>query len=189
MQERIASIRHGQSLYEKAFEMQEYRNALYYIDQIQKVCTYSLVMKLKKAEVLAYCLKHDEVIQIVDPILRRETTNSEALFIRGLGLYYQDNAEKAKAHFQQALKYDPDHRKSISLIKKIKQFQELKEEGKKEATRNNLDEAIEHFKKALLVDPNNSLANAKVHFNLSIVYRRVRIMLPGCACVLSNPAT
>jgi tetratricopeptide (TPR) repeat protein len=45
-------------------------------------------------------------------ILRRESMNADALYVRGMCLYYQDNMEKAFQHFQQVLRLAPDHQKA-----------------------------------------------------------------------------
>lgn len=174
--DRIGKIKWNQSFYDKAVMKGDYREALHYLDQILSFCSHAQDVKLKKAETLAYLLKHEQVIDIVDSILRRESTNSEAYFIRGLSLYFQDNLDKCIAHFQQALRFEPEHRKSIEFLKKAKQFCNLKEEGKRSVNGGDLKKGIELFQKALCIDVNNKLGNAKVHFNLSVVYRRVRII-------------
>ena len=38
--------------------------------------------------------------------------NADAVFVRGLCLYYQDNVDKAFQHFQQTLRLAPDHSKA-----------------------------------------------------------------------------
>lgn len=36
--------------------------------------------------------------------------NADAMFVRGLCLYYEDFVDKAFTHFQQVLKLAPDHK-------------------------------------------------------------------------------
>jgi DnaJ family protein C protein 7 len=43
--------------------------------------------------------------------------NADAVFVRGLSLYYQDNTEKAFQHFQQVLRLAPDHCKAREALK------------------------------------------------------------------------
>ena len=38
--------------------------------------------------------------------------NADAVYVRGLCLYYQDNVDKAFQHFQQTLRLAPDHTKA-----------------------------------------------------------------------------
>lgn len=45
-------------------------------------------------------------------ILRMDSTNADALYVRGLCLYYEDCIEKAVQFFVQALKMFPDHQKA-----------------------------------------------------------------------------
>ena len=43
--------------------------------------------------------------------------NPDAVYVRGLCLYYQDNIDKAFQHFQQVLKLAPDHTKAKTVYK------------------------------------------------------------------------
>ena len=41
--------------------------------------------------------------------MRSDGTNADAMFVRGLCLYYEDYVDKAFSHFQQVLRLAPDH--------------------------------------------------------------------------------
>lgn len=43
--------------------------------------------------------------------------NADAIYIRGMCLYFQDNVDKAFAHFQQVLRLAPDHAKALEIYK------------------------------------------------------------------------
>lgn len=43
--------------------------------------------------------------------------NSDALYVRGLCLYYEDMVDKAFQHFQQVLRLAPDHGKAKEIYK------------------------------------------------------------------------
>lgn len=45
-------------------------------------------------------------------ILRIDSTNGDALYVRGLCLYYEDCIDKAVQFFIQALRMAPDHEKA-----------------------------------------------------------------------------
>lgn len=45
-------------------------------------------------------------------ILRMDSTNADALYVRGLCLYYEDCIDKAVQFFVQALRMAPDHDKA-----------------------------------------------------------------------------
>ena len=42
---------------------------------------------------------------------------ADAMYVRGLCLYYQDNMEKAFQHFQQVLRLAPDHSKARDVYR------------------------------------------------------------------------
>ncbi len=50
-------------------------------------------------------------------ILRLDGMNADAVYVRGLCLYYQDNVEKAFQHFQQCLRLAPDHTKARDIYR------------------------------------------------------------------------
>ena len=50
-------------------------------------------------------------------ILRVDQTNADALLVRGLCYYYQDNIERAFLHFKQVLLMAPDHSKARDIFR------------------------------------------------------------------------
>lgn len=52
-------------------------------------------------------------------ILQREGMNADALYVRGMCLYYQDSTEKAFQHFQEVLRRAPDHHKAKDIYRVI----------------------------------------------------------------------
>ena len=50
-------------------------------------------------------------------ILHVDGKNVDAIYVRGMSLYYQDNVDKAFTHFQHVLKAAPDHRKALEIYK------------------------------------------------------------------------
>ena len=52
-------------------------------------------------------------------VLQFDSTNADAIYVRGLCLYYQDNTDKAFQHFQHVLKFAPDHHEAKKVYKVI----------------------------------------------------------------------
>lgn len=50
-------------------------------------------------------------------ILRSDQTNADALLVRGLCFYYQDNIDRAFLHFKQVLLMAPDHVKARNIFR------------------------------------------------------------------------
>lgn len=50
-------------------------------------------------------------------LLRKDNLNADALYVRGLCLYYEDNVDKAFNHFQRVLQLAPDHVKAKTIYK------------------------------------------------------------------------
>lgn len=49
--------------------------------------------------------------------LHIDKQNADAIYIRGMCLYFQDDIDRAFAHFQQVLRLAPDHAKALEIYK------------------------------------------------------------------------
>ena len=100
-----------------AFQQQDFRKALYHIEQSLKIASASQKLKLSRAECLAFLGRYHEAQDVANDLLRNDSTNIEAIYIRGLCLYHEDNVDKAFSHFHQVLKLAPDHNKAKEAFK------------------------------------------------------------------------
>jgi DnaJ family protein C protein 7 len=50
-------------------------------------------------------------------MLRADSKNAEAIYLRGMVLYHAGELVKAIAHFAEVLRVDPDHQKSRVMLK------------------------------------------------------------------------
>lgn len=61
--------------------------------------------------------------------MKSDCASADAVYVRGLCLYYKDNLDKGITHFQQVLTLDPDHSKAKVMRIKAKNLKEKKENG------------------------------------------------------------
>lgn len=64
--------------------------------------------------------------------MKADAASADAVYVRGLCLYYKDNLDKGLTHFQQVLTLDPDHSKAKVMRIKAKSLKEKKENGEKQ---------------------------------------------------------
>lgn len=134
MKPEIQNLKTLRELTEKcnqSYEKQDYRTCVYHVDSALKIAIACQRFKLLKAECLAMLGRFEESNDIAIEIMKTDSNNSDALFVRGLTLYYSDNLEKGITHFERALKLDPDHKKAKLMRVKSKTLKEKKEKGKK----------------------------------------------------------
>ncbi|RWS15316.1 dnaJ subfamily C member 7-like protein [Dinothrombium tinctorium] len=165
----LAQVLSNLEKFESVTAKKDYRAALFYINRALETCTQSVRFKLMKAETLVFLGRHQEAQDLVNDLIRLDPTNADALFIRGMTLYYQDNVDKAFTHFQHALRLSPEHTKAKETYKKAKLLIKMKEEGNAAYINNNLEEAYNIYTSALKIDPLNNLTNAKLYFNRAVV--------------------
>jgi len=101
--------------------------------------------------------------------------NADAIYVRGMCLYYQDNTEKAFQHFQRVLQYSPDHAKAKIFYKKAKSLQSKKESGNQAFKLGKWQEAYDLYTEALSIDPNNKTINAILYCNRATASAKVTI--------------
>ncbi|CAL7942627.1 unnamed protein product [Xylocopa violacea] len=148
-----------------AYALKNYRKVVYCMDRccdVSKCCTR---FKLTKAECLVFLGRYQEAQEIANDILHLDKQNADAIYVRGMCLYFQDNIEKTFAHFQQVLRLAPDHVKALEIYKRAKSLRKKKEEGNAAYKMELYQKAHKLYTEALAIDPQNTVTNAKLHFN------------------------
>ena len=167
--DRILEIQQLDEQAKAAMSKGEPRTALFYLDRALKKCEQSSVLRLRRAEALLQVGRLTDALDASSAVLREDTNNAEATFVRGLVLYRQGNADSAKVHFQQALRLDPDYTRAREQLKKLKLIDQKKAAGNDAFKRGSLDEAHTLYSEALLVDPDNRDVVAKLYCNRATV--------------------
>jgi DnaJ family protein C protein 7 len=147
-----------------ACQKQDYIKAALCTDQIleQIPCTR---YKLKKAGCLILLGRYQEAQNIANDILHVDKQNTDAVYVRGMCFYYQDNMEQALCHFRYALRLAPNNQRAMAIYKRTKALIYRKEEGNKAYTTGRFEEAYAIYTEALETDPNNKSVNAKLFYN------------------------
>ncbi|XP_075214431.1 tetratricopeptide repeat protein 2 [Lycorma delicatula] len=153
----------------KSIDKKEYRKALFCLDRALDIAVGCTRLKVLKAECLAYLCRFQESQELANDIIGTDKNNADAIFVRGLCLYFQDNVERAFTYFQHVLKLAPDHAKAMDIYKRAKQLKQKKEEGNEAFKNGNYLLAYTLYSEALHIDPNNTSANAKLYFNRATV--------------------
>lgn len=169
----LAKLTTQQDAFEKAFELKDYRKSLFCLDKVLEIATHSRRTKLLRAECLAYLGRYSEAQEVANEILRSENLNADAVYVRGLCLYYEDNIEKAFTHFQQTLRLAPDHSKAKDVYRKAKMLKLKKEEGNTAFKAGQLTSAHSLYTEALQIDSCNKVTNAKLYFNRATVLAKL----------------
>uniref|UniRef100_A0A8C5G7N6 DnaJ homolog subfamily C member 7-like n=1 Tax=Gouania willdenowi TaxID=441366 RepID=A0A8C5G7N6_GOUWI len=130
--------------------------------------------KILKAECLALLGRYPEAQSVASDILRMDATNADALYVRGLCLYYEDCIDKAVQFFVQALRMAPDHEKARLAARNAKALKAKKDEGNHAFKNNNYEAAYHLYTEALAIDPNNIKTNAKLYCNRATAGTKLR---------------
>ncbi|KOC61596.1 DnaJ like protein subfamily C member 7 [Habropoda laboriosa] len=154
---------------DEAYDVKDYRKVVYCMDRICDVSTASTRFKLTKAECLAFLERYQEAQEIANDILHIDKQNADAIYIRGMCQYFEDNIDKAYLHFQQVLRLAPDHAKALEIYKRAKSLKTEKEKGAAAYLLKQYSQAYRYYTQALTIDPLNKITNAKLHFNKALV--------------------
>jgi len=84
--------------------------------------------------------------------------NLQALLYRGLAYFYLDDIPTSKKHFQEGLKYDPEHAELKKAYRKVKNFDKRSTSANELLKAGKWSEAVEDFDLALEVDPDHEMA-------------------------------
>lgn len=157
----------------KALEKKDFRKVVYCMDRCLDEAPTCTRYKMTKAECLAFLGRYQESQEIANNALHLDKTNADAIYVRGMCLYYEDNLDSAFNHFQQVLRLAPDHKKAMDIYKKAKELKKTKESGNQAYKDCRFQEAFNLYTQALAIDPLNKKANAKLYFNRATVQHRL----------------
>ncbi|XP_045511069.1 dnaJ homolog subfamily C member 7 [Colias croceus] len=154
---------------QRALEAGDFRRVVFCMDRCLEYSPSSSRAKLIKAECLAMLGRCQEAQEIANDSLRFDSLDTEAIYVRGLCLYFEDKDEQAFKHFQQVLRLAPDHKKAMETYKKAKLLKQKKEEGNEAFKMGRWQQALTLYNEALKIDKNNRKVNAKLYFNKATV--------------------
>lgn len=160
----------------ESYEKQDYRTCLFHVDSALKIAQACQRYKLLRAECLACLGRIDEANDISISFMKLDATNCDAIYVRGLTLYYSDNLEKGIMHFERTLQLDPDHKKAKQMRIKSRSLKEKKENGNELFKGGKYQEALAVYTEALDIDPLNKEINSKLYYNRALVNTKVRMI-------------
>ncbi|SCV67397.1 BQ2448_5008 [Microbotryum intermedium] len=144
-----------------------------------------------KVQALVGKKQYDQAAGMAADLLRANQNQPEALYYRGLCLYYAGNHAQAIAHCQQALRNDPDYVLARTLLRQVKLLDSLKDAGNEAFKLNRLDKAIAKYSEALAVDPENDVLRATLLSNRATAQLKLKKYdeaLSDCeACLTLQP--
>ncbi|KAF9350237.1 hypothetical protein BGX26_011551 [Mortierella sp. AD094] len=106
-------------------------------------------------------------------LLRKDSQNSDAIYLRAQVLYSQGENVKSVTHCQEALRCDPDCAKARVLMKKARNLEAQKTAGNDAFKAGKLQEAYDLYTAALAIDPENESTNSKLYSNRATVLAKL----------------
>ncbi|KAF6215013.1 hypothetical protein GE061_009761 [Apolygus lucorum] len=161
---------------DKAYNSGDYRMVVYCMDRALNIATSCSRFKVLKAECMAHLGNYQDAQELANEVLAFDKQNADAILVRGMCLYYQDNIDRAFTHFQHVLKLAPDHVKAMEIYKKAKALKQKKEEGNEAYKTEKYQDAYRLYSEALTIDPKNVANNAKLYFNRALVLSKLKKM-------------
>ncbi|GAA5805270.1 hypothetical protein EDC94DRAFT_603024 [Helicostylum pulchrum] len=115
---------------------------------------------------------YSEASRIVNSLVRMNSQNPDALYLRARVFYSQGENQKTAAHCVEALRCDPDFSKARALLKMARAIDNQKEAGNAAFKANKLDEAYEAYTAAMEIDPKNDHINSRLYSNRAAVLQK-----------------
>ncbi|ETS76119.1 hypothetical protein PFICI_11506 [Pestalotiopsis fici W106-1] len=109
-----------------------------------------------------------EAQNVAMSLLRYNSSDPEALVLRGRALYAQGENDKAIQHFRKALSGDPDYRDAIKYLRIVQKLDRMKEEGNTDYKAGRWQAAFDKYSQALEIDPANRGTNSKLFQNRAL---------------------
>ncbi|KAM0787366.1 hypothetical protein ACM66B_003452 [Microbotryomycetes sp. NB124-2] len=127
-----------------------------------------------KVQALVGKKRYEEASSMAADLLRQDQNQPDALYYRGLSLYYTGNQAQAIAHMQSALRNDPDFTLARTMLKQIRLLESLKDAGNEAFKAGRLEEAIAKYTEAAAVDEDNDSFKATLMSNRATAYLKMK---------------
>lgn len=170
----LAQIEEHTEIAKKAEDKQDYRTASYYYKKASEIAVGCSSRKLLAAENMALHGQVPEAQALVIRILQQNGNDVYAIYVRGLCFYLEDIMDKALQHLNAALRKDSGLKKAMTLRKRVKKLQEIKQQGNDAFKAQKYEDAIRIYSEALSVDPSNKAVNSKLYYNRALARSKQR---------------
>lgn len=127
--------------------------ALRLIEKVLEIATDSKAARLFRARVYLKTKQYHSILEDTMVVLKQDSKNLEALFLRGQGFYYLGEREAAMKHYLEALKYDPEHSQSRSEFKRLNKLEKAQKSADENLRQNKFEEALQDFETAIQLEP------------------------------------
>lgn len=168
----LETIRVGMNSYKDCMEKEQYYQALFFLENVEKFVTEQPELLIKKLEIFILNGNTDRASIMASYMLKTYSTNLEFLVLKGRLHYYTGAGEIAKKHFMEALRLDPDYQPAKNMIRKMRDVEKQKEEANKLFSLGDNAGAIDVYSKLLLDDPANKVFNATMLSNRAAAHMK-----------------
>lgn len=172
--QQMAQLERHLEMAKNAEAKQDHRQSQFFYSQACSIAVACPILKIKQAENMALAGQVPEAQAMAVRILQKDNRDANALYVRGLCFYLEDDTDKALKHFTQALQMDPDCSKAKHYRKLCKQLQAIKERGNAAFKGQKFEEAIDIYSEALEVDKTNKAVNSKLYYNRALARSKLR---------------
>ena len=127
-------------------------------------------LKLNRVECLAKTGETNEAKSLLSTI--RNDNTPDICYLKGIIELYSGDSSKAKKHFADGMKLDPENAKCHRALNKAKRCESYKEEGNELIKQQKWKQAEEKYTEALNLDPFNKKLNAIIYSNRALTYMK-----------------
>lgn len=110
-------------------------------------------------------------------VLQNDVRCAEALYIRAMCLYLDDNLDKSIQFVRQGLQYAPDNSSFQNLFKKLKQLKELRENGSSKYSSYKYEDAKQDYLQCLNIVSGGEMNNVSLSENIMLFLKILLLLL------------
>eukprot|EP00300_Choanocystis_sp_HF-7_P000897 c10740_g1_i1.p1 GENE.c10740_g1_i1~~c10740_g1_i1.p1 ORF type:complete len:631 (+),score=165.95 c10740_g1_i1:39-1931(+) len=185
----IAAVAYDLAEAAKAFDSGILVSARMYYEKAQRTMPHSPLIRMSIAECdmeNASEQKAEEVLSEMTGVLKRDSSNIQALLLRGKAYGILGNLDSAMAHIKEALKFDPDHKRAKAEFRRVRKMQTKHNEALEFANKGRAKQAVEAWTEMIALNPPRTMLKT-VHLKVcqqNNLMRRFKEAEESCTKVL-----
>eukprot|EP01112_Ceratiomyxa_fruticulosa_P024239 TRINITY_DN977_c0_g1_i1.p1 TRINITY_DN977_c0_g1~~TRINITY_DN977_c0_g1_i1.p1 ORF type:complete len:484 (-),score=116.50 TRINITY_DN977_c0_g1_i1:123-1574(-) len=129
--------------------------AVPFLNEALDLASESKSLRLLRAEASLNAQDYNRVLEDTMTVLKQQSGNLQALYLRGRAFYFLGEREAAIKHYSQALKYDPEDTLSKAEFKRLSKLDKASNQAATLFGQGQFSEALAEYETAIELEPNN----------------------------------
>ncbi|KCV68888.1 hypothetical protein H696_04305 [Fonticula alba] len=169
----VASMTTSRDTAKSLYDRGEFGPALNAIETAVNLAPEGTAIRMLWIDIHIALRKFNEAQTLVTNMIREDPGNPDLYFKKGLLTAHEGDADKAISFYQEALRMDPDHARSRTALRALRDLQKLRNEGNAAYKEKRYAQAVDIYTTALASEAESSYLRSRIFSNRALSHMQL----------------